>query len=65
LNYNFLSRPRLVWLVNDEKKKELDALLDRAGLALTGLLDVFLTAACPYFKHSRQIFQDILSIFKV
>ncbi|XP_052766906.1 (E3-independent) E2 ubiquitin-conjugating enzyme UBE2O-like [Mya arenaria] len=58
------AKPKLVWTVNDDKKKELDALLDRAGIALSGLLDIFENKAGPFFKKSRQIFQDILAIFR-
>lgn len=60
----FYCRGKHLWSVDDAKKKELDALLDRAQTALTGLLNTFVTVAGPFFKNSREIFQDILAIFK-
>lgn len=51
-------------VVNDDKKKELDALLVRAQTAIWGLLIVFENAAVPYFKNLEQVFHDILAIFK-
>ena len=55
---------KLLWTVDDVKKRELDALVDRAQVALTCLLDLFVNVATPFFSYSRQIFNDILAIVK-
>ena len=39
-------------------------MLQRVQAAVTGLLDVFLNVPGPFFKNSKQVFQDILAIFK-
>lgn len=53
-----------MWTVDDGKKRELDALLTRAQTVLMGLLELFGSAATPFFKNSHQIFHDILAIVK-
>lgn len=63
-NFFLNVRAKQLWTVSDSKKKELDALLDRAQAAVSGLLNIFVNVAGPFFKNSRQVFHDILAIFK-
>ena len=62
--YGNIFRSKAVWICDDKKKEDLDESLRRLQAAITGLLDVFLKFSGPFFKNSKQIFQDILSIFK-
>ena len=39
-------------------------MLGRLRTAISGLLDIFQNVSGPFFKNSKQVFQDILEIFK-
>ncbi|XP_052265648.1 (E3-independent) E2 ubiquitin-conjugating enzyme-like isoform X2 [Dreissena polymorpha] len=57
-------RPQIIYAMTDTKKLELDVLLDRARLAVTGLLSIFQNVSGPFLNNSDQVFQYVLSIFK-
>ena len=42
----------------------MDEMLGRLRTAISGLLDIFQNISGPFFKNSKQVFQDILEIFK-
>ena len=58
------SRSKPIWTCDDTRKKDLDEMLGRLRTAISGLLDIFQNISGPFFKNSKQVFQDILEIFK-